>query len=125
MSKIGNQKRFSGQRPSYSPGPVYSSRDAGNESSHRNLPKISFTKDKRFSRKKDILDARSPSPAHYDYPTPKAKNSMVPLKLTESSTDVVLDALRASKMQGPGPQSYTPSHNKFLVRSPPNINFGN
>ena len=101
-SKIGNQRRFSGYlRPDFSPGPKYNSRDAGGESHNRNLPKISFSKDKRFSRKKEKLDSRSPSPAHYDIPSPRA-HGIAPIKLDQSSGDI-LDALRASKIRGPGP----------------------
>jgi len=54
--KIGNSRRFSSGylRADYTPnGHKYNLKDAGKESSHRNLPKISFTKDKRFSKKKD------------------------------------------------------------------------
>lgn len=47
------------------------------------------------------------------------------MKLSDSQTDNVLEALRASKIKGPGPQSYLPNTKKFMVRSPVNINFGN
>ena len=46
------------------------------------------------------------------------------MKLDQSSNDV-LDALRASKIRGPGPQSYVPDLSKFMVRPAPKINFGN
>ena len=45
ISKIPADKRFRGLfKSGISPGPIYMARDKGNESSHRTLPKISFTK---------------------------------------------------------------------------------
>ena len=111
-SKIPKSKRFTNsQKMDFSPGPKYGRKDMGRESSHRNLPKISFSKEKRFSRKKDIMDGNSPDPGHYDIKSPKARN-VKPIKADICTSDV-LEAYRISKLMGPGPESYMPNVKKY------------
>ena len=46
------------------------------------------------------------------------------MKLDMSSNEI-LDALRESKLRGPGPQTYKPDMKKILARPSPKIVFGN
>ena len=75
ISKIPTEKRFRGLfKPGISPGPIYMARDTGNESSHRTLPKISFPKDERWTKRADRRSSLSPSPSTYKLPAPKTRN---------------------------------------------------
>ena len=41
----------------------------------------------------------------------------------ETQANEILEALRASKLKGPGPQSYTPNQKEFYVRQSPKLEF--
>ena len=101
-SKIGKGRRFVGLfQKSLSPGPKYQTQNVVKDSSHRNLPAISFPKETRFSKRKDRLQSLSPSPSQYTLPTPVSRN-VKPIKLDLSRTEVQ-EALKAIKTKSPGP----------------------
>ena len=77
-------KRFSGQYKTISPGPSkYEAPKTDMESEHKQFPTISFGKDRRWSKRKAKLDAMSPSPSHYNLPSPKSRH-VKPIKIDMS-----------------------------------------
>jgi len=72
-----------------SPGPIYMTRNKGEDSEHRELPKISFPKQKRWKKSKKEKKDISPSPSAYVLPTPKTRN-VAPLTQDKTCYDEVL-----------------------------------